>query len=157
MIAFFKGLMDRAVVLAFMLTMFLRPVIVLAQPTMVEDTSGTAVAVTEVPVATEPSITEVVGWVTALTAAINSGNWTLATALGLMLAVFIARKFFLKRVPGEYLPWVAVALSVALAAGEALYSGKPPMDAIVQGVVTGLAAIGTWEAVKPMAKKKVVG
>lgn len=125
-----------------------------AQPYLVEDTSGSAVAVVQPlgqPV--EPSVSEVTSWISALVAAVNSGNWTLAVALGLMLAVFIARKFFLTQVPGKYLPWAVIGLSVLGAGAAALYAGTAPLEALVQGIVTGLSAVGAWEAAKPMTSK----
>lgn len=78
--------------------------------------------------------------------ALKSKNWPLATGLILMLVVFVANKLGLKKLVGpKALPWVAMGLAVAGTVGAGLIAGLGWADAIIQGVLAGVVAIGGWE------------
>jgi len=82
----------------------------------------------------------------ALVDAIKSRNWPLAVGLILMLLVFVANKLGLKRLVGpKALPWVAMAVAVAGSVGTGLLAGLGWVESLLQGVLTGVAAIGGWE------------
>ena len=90
----------------------------------------------------------------ALVDAIQSKNWPLAVGLFLMLLVFAANKLGLKKlVPPKALPWVAMTIAVCGTVGTGLVVGLGWAEALVQGVLTGVVAIGGWE----MLFKHVLG
>lgn len=82
----------------------------------------------------------------ALIDAIKSKNWPLAVGLILMLVVFVANKLGLKNLVGpKAVPWIAMGLAVFGTVGTGLITGLGWADAIVQGVLAGVVAIGGWE------------
>lgn len=84
--------------------------------------------------------------VSALVKAIQSKNWPVVAGLILMLLVFMANKFGLKdKVGAKAIPWVSLAIGVFATSGIALASGVAVMEAIIQGLGAGLAAVGSWE------------
>jgi len=84
----------------------------------------------------------------ALIDAIKSKNWPLAVGLILMLLVFAANKLGLKKLVGpKALPWVAMAIAVCGSVGTGLMAGLGWAESIMQGILTGVAAIGGWELV----------
>ncbi len=84
--------------------------------------------------------------VSLLVKAVQDKNWALAVGFLMMLLVFIANKFGLKnKVGSKGVPWVVMGLSVASVAGAALTAGLAVPEALVQGVLAGVAAIGGWE------------
>jgi len=84
--------------------------------------------------------------VSLLVKAVQDKNWALAIGLLLTLLVFVANKFGLKeKVGSKMVPWIATGLAVFAALGVSLANGLPVMDAITQGILAGLAAIGGWE------------
>ena len=86
--------------------------------------------------------------VSLLVDAIQSKNWALVLGLLLSLLVAVANKFGLKdKVGGKAIPWVTSGVAVAGAVGAALLAGIPLMEAVPQGLVAGVAAIGGWEMV----------
>jgi len=119
--------------------------------TPVTDVAAAAVPVPVVPPVTAPVTPEVppadvVAEATALSQAIQSKNWPLAVGFGLSILVALGGKFGLKdKIGANALPWVATALAVAGTVGAALIAGTPVVDAGVQGLLAGVAAIGGWE------------
>jgi len=86
--------------------------------------------------------------VSMLVDALQSKNWALVFGILLSLLVSIANKFGLKdKVGSKALPWVTSGTAVAGAVGAALLSGFPVMEALSQGLVAGVAAIGGWEMI----------
>ena len=82
----------------------------------------------------------------ALVEAIKSKNWPLAVGLILMLLVFAANKFGLKKIVGpKALPWVAMVLAVFGTVGTGLIAGLGWAESLMQGVMAGVVAIGGWE------------
>ncbi|MBQ73328.1 MAG: hypothetical protein CMJ67_10530 [Planctomycetaceae bacterium] len=80
--------------------------------------------------------------------AIQSKNWALVLGMLLSLLVAVANKFGLKdKVGGKAVPWVTSAVAVAGAIGASLMAGISVMEAVSQGLVAGVAAIGGWEMV----------
>ena len=80
--------------------------------------------------------------------AIQSKNWGLVLGMLLSLLVAVANKFGLKdKVGGKAVPWVTSGVAVAGAIGAALMGGIPVLEALSQGLVAGVAAIGGWEMV----------
>lgn len=92
----------------------------------------------------------------ALADAIQDKNWALLFGLLLSMLVALANKFGLKdKVGGKAIPWVTSGLAVLGSLSAALVGGFPLMDAISQGLVAGVAAIGGWEMIlKHMLNKK---
>ena len=84
--------------------------------------------------------------VSLLVKAVQDKNWALAIGLLLTLLVFVANKFGLKeKVGSKAVPWVATGLATAAALGISLANGLPVTDAVSQGILAGLTAIGGWE------------
>ena len=101
--------------------------------------SGGAVPVEE---AAEASVETV----SAFADAVQSKNWALALGLLLSLLVAFANKLGLKdKVGGKAVPWVTAGVGVAGAVGAALVAGISPFEAVSQGLIAGVAAIGGWE------------
>lgn len=103
----------------------------------------------------EPSdYNEAAETVSLLVKAVQEKNWALVIGLLLTLLVFVANKFGLKdKVGPKAVPWVATGLATAASLGISLANGLPVTDAISQGVLAGLTAIGGWE----MLFKHVLG
>jgi len=123
--------------------------------TAVEGT-GTAVSVPQTdaeasPASTEaPTTPETVDEAVAqgglLIKAVKSRNWPLAVGLALTLLVFIANKLGLKNLVGKKaLPWIVMALATLGTVGAGLVGGVSILDALLQGVLAGVTAIGGWE------------
>jgi len=96
--------------------------------------------------------------VSMLIDAVQNKNWALVFGLLLALMVSVANKFGLKaKVGSKALPWVTSGLAVAGAVGAALLAGIPVMEALPQGLLAGVAAIGGWEMILKhfLAAKKV--
>jgi|TARA_R110000824_G_scaffold230622_7_gene418295 hypothetical protein len=92
------------------------------------------------------TLDEAADTVSLLVKAVQDKNWALAIGFLMMLLVFIANKFGLKnKVGSKGVPWVVMGLSVASVAGAALTAGLAIPEALVQGVLAGVAAIGGWE------------
>lgn len=109
------------------------------EPTEAPEASATA---DEVP----QDLTEASEAVSLMVKAVQDKNWALAVGFLMMLLVFIANKFGLKnKVGSKALPWVVMGLSVASVSGAALSAGLAIPDAVVQGILAGVAAIGGWE------------
>lgn len=86
--------------------------------------------------------------VSLLVKAVQDKNWALVIGLLLTLLVFVANKFGLReKVGAKAVPWVATGLATAAALGVSLANGLPVADAISQGVLAGLTAIGGWEMI----------
>ena len=84
--------------------------------------------------------------ISLLVKAVQDKNWSLALGFLLMLLVMLANKFGLKdKVGSKAVPWVAMGLAVAATSGIGLANGLALMDAGMQGVLAGVAAIGGWE------------
>ena len=91
-------------------------------------------------------LTEASEAVSLMVKAVQDKNWALAVGFLMMLLVFIANKFGLKnKVGSKALPWVVMGLSVASVSGAALSAGLAIPEAVVQGILAGVAAIGGWE------------
>jgi|APSaa5957512622_1039677.scaffolds.fasta_scaffold23974_3 hypothetical protein len=91
----------------------------------------------------------------ALIDAIKSKNWPLVVGLSLMLLVFVANKLGLKNLVGpKAVPWVALGIAVAGTIGTGLMAGLGWVECILQGVLTGAAAIGGWELLKGLFSGK---
>lgn len=84
----------------------------------------------------------------ALWKAIESQDWPLAAGFIVMLLVYVFNRFGLKdKVGAKAIPYVSIAIGILSAVGVALASGGSVAAALEAGVLTGLAAIGSWEAV----------
>lgn len=105
----------------------------------------------------EEDIGAVIGLISQLIAAVNAKNYQVAVAIGLMLAVFVVRKFFLKQVPEESTKWAVLGLAVVLKVSTGVYGGEAPLEAVLAGIGTALMTVGAWEFGKPKLAKKPVG
>jgi len=88
--------------------------------------------------------------------AIQNKNWALLFGLILSMLVALANKFGLKdKVGSKAIPWVTSGLAVVGSLSAALVGGLPLLDALSQGLVAGVAAIGGWEMIlKHLLAKK---
>jgi len=100
------------------------------------------------PESVEEAVDAVSDEVSLLVDAVQSKNWALVLGFLLSLLVAFANKFGLKdKVGGKAVPWVTSGVAVSGAIAAALMAGIPLMDAVSQGLVAGVAAIGGWEMV----------
>ncbi len=100
------------------------------------------------PESVEEAVDVVSDEVSLLVDAVQSKNWALVLGFLLSLLMAVANKFGLKdKVGGKAVPWVTSGVAVLGAVGAALMGGIPLMDAVSQGLVAGVAAIGGWEMV----------
>jgi hypothetical protein len=84
--------------------------------------------------------------ISLLVKAVQDKNWSLALGFLLMLLVMVANKFGLKdKIGSKAVPWVAMGLAVAATLGIGLANGLVLVEAGMQGVLAGVAAIGGWE------------
>ena len=84
--------------------------------------------------------------VSLLVKAVQDKNWSLALGFLLTLLVFLANKLGLKdKVGAKAVPWVATGLAMAATSGIGLASGVALSEALVQGFLAGVVAIGGWE------------
>jgi hypothetical protein len=99
---------------------------------------------------------EAVATAMLLVDAIKAGQWPMAVGLFLTLLVYLVNRFALKgKVDEKVIPWVAFGVGVAGAAGTGLVIGTPIVEALTEGVVAGVAAVGGWEmALKHVTAKK---
>jgi hypothetical protein len=96
----------------------------------------------------EDAVDAVSDEISLLSEALQSKNWALVFGILLSFLVAIANKFGLKdKVGGKAIPWVTSGVAVAGAVGASLMTGVSMMDAVPQGLVAGVAAIGGWEMV----------
>jgi hypothetical protein len=96
----------------------------------------------------EDAVDAVSDEVSLLSEALQSKNWALVFGILLSFLVAIANKFGLKdKVGGKAIPWVTSGFAVAGAVSASLMTGVSMMDAVPQGLVAGVAAIGGWEMV----------
>ena len=98
-------------------------------------------------------IDEAVSTGQVLVQSVKTGDWLTTAAMGLMLLIFIVRRFLWTSVPKEWLPYATIAVAILGEAGIALASGLSVLEAVLGGLGLGLAAIGAWEVVG----KKVAG
>ncbi|MDB4278214.1 phage holin family protein [Deltaproteobacteria bacterium] len=81
-----------------------------------------------------------------LVEALKAGQWPMAVGLLLTLLVYLVNRFALKgKVDEKVIPWIAFGVGVAGAAGTGLVTGVPVVEAVVEGVMAGVAAVGGWE------------
>lgn len=92
------------------------------------------------------TVEEAVETATALLDALQSKNWPLFAGCSLTLLVFGANEFGLKdKVGAKAVPWISLGVGAAGTVGLGLVAGLPVGDAIMQGVMAGVAAVGGWE------------
>jgi len=90
-----------------------------------------------------------------LVQALQNKQWGLAIGMMLCLLVAFANKFGMKdKVGSKAVPWVTSGIAVAGAIGAALMSGVAVTEALTQGLVAGMTAIGGWEMVLKHIFKK---
>jgi len=89
---------------------------------------------------------EVILLVEQLINAAKGGNWQLFVGLLLTLIVWVLRKFnVISFLPDKAVPWVSAAIGMVGYMGVALASGLDLTTALIQGFLTGAAAVGLWE------------
>lgn len=89
---------------------------------------------------------EIILLVEQLINAAKGGNWQLFVGLLLTLIVWILRKFnVIAFLPDKAVPWVSAAIGMVGFMGVALASGLDLTTALIQGFLTGAAAVGLWE------------
>ena len=96
------------------------------------------------PVPEDPE--EIILLVEQLINAAKGGNWQLFVGLLLTLIVWILRKVnVLAFLPDKAVPWVSAVIGMLGFMGVALASGLDLTTALIQGFLTGAAAVGLWE------------
>lgn len=135
-----------AALLVLMTVLFLSSVVQAQDATASPETVDSSASIMPTSDAVPDDLQEVVGLVPTVVAAFKGGEYALAVGLIVMILVFIFNTYLVKGIPGEYLPWVSIAVGVVIAVGTALISGSGITDAVVGGVTTGLAGAGAWSA-----------
>lgn len=83
---------------------------------------------------------------------IQDRNWPIVVALGLMLVVWALRNVVRDRIPKEYLPFLTLSIGVCTAVSLRV-SQQVEMNhtwwhgviqGLVEGITTGLCAMGVW-------------
>lgn len=74
--------------------------------------------------------------------------WPVVIGLVLMLLIAVSRRFdLLRKLPEDKIPYAALALGVLANVALALVNGTPTIwVALAEGLLSGLSAIGLWEA-----------
>jgi hypothetical protein len=89
-----------------------------------------------------------------LVKAFQGGQWGLAALLMIMLLIRLGKNTFLKKIPSQYLPWVAALSACAAAILGNLEAKQSWPDAIVGGLVIGWAAVGAHQSMRSLKKNK---
>lgn len=92
--------------------------------------------------------------ISALITAFKQGKWAWAVGLILMLLTWLFNRIFKNRIPKKVVPWVAISLGVASNIAMSIATGMKWFEALGSGFTMGLAAIGGWEALGKMFKKR---
>ncbi len=138
------------------------PVAVEAVPDVAVVEPVAEAAVEDVPVAPElegdlESAEEVIGTVDLVIEAAKAGNYGLMLAGLLMLGIWVLRTYLWSALKKEWVPYVTIGSSTAVAFSGAMMSGASPLDALAVaagGLFAGLSAIGIWELVGKKFLKK---
>lgn len=86
--------------------------------------------------------------------AISAQNWGLAIAAGVMIAVWILRKFVWKALNKKAMPYVAVALGVLAGFGGVMLDDPSAWgQGLANGAALGLMAAGEWGLLGVVRKK----
>lgn len=102
------------------------------------------------PAATPPqTVTDALKDVGFMVDAAKNGWWGIFSGFLIMLLLFVADKLVgvKERVGKETLPWLAAALGIAAAIAAQLTTGVHWGQALLQGLTSGLSAVGLWEMV----------
>jgi len=76
----------------------------------------------------------------------KSGRWGPFAGLALMFLVWAFRKFFWKLINKNVLPWLTLALGMAVAVGVGLVAGNIWWKVLIDGLITGGSAMALWSA-----------
>ena len=87
----------------------------------------------------------------------QAGNWMVVAAAVVLLAMVVVRRYFGDRIPKRLVPFIAIAAGIALQGLTAVIAGKPPLPAVMAGLVTGLSSTGLWEALGPKPARNEAG
>jgi len=91
---------------------------------------------------------EVVEEVSFLIRAAKSGQWSLFAGFLILVLIWVSNKMGLREKVGKKaLPWISVGLGVLASIGVMLATGIPVDEAIIAGILAGLAATGGWELI----------
>jgi uncharacterized membrane protein len=86
--------------------------------------------------------------------AFKTGKWAWGVGLLLMLLTLIFNKLVKTRIPPKVLPWVAIGLGVGTNIAMSFATGLVWHQTLSNGLSMGLAAVGGWEAIGKLFKKK---
>lgn len=96
------------------------------------------------------------GAVDMLGQAYHSHNWALVAAALLTITVAILRLFNIgSKIPGPYVPWLTLGMSMAMSAVVGLQAGLPMDQILGTGLLIGVAAIGGWESVAKLIRNLI--
>lgn len=121
-----------------------------SEPAEVESDAGfvpeNPPAIEEVPEGEPQDEAELASLLGALPDAIQSKAWPVVAGTILLFIVYVLRRAGLdERLDSKYLPWLAVGIAVLSTLGMALVSGIAVFEAVMQGLLSGVTAIGGWE------------
>lgn len=86
--------------------------------------------------------------------AFRTGKVAWAIGLILTLLTWLFNALLKYRIPDKFVPWIAIALGVALNVAMSFAAGVPWHTALSNGLSMGLAAVGGWEALLKRFRKK---
>jgi hypothetical protein len=118
-----------------------------AAPTVVATTTTTATTATPLapplPGVNPDDLTSIIR---GLFDSAKAGKWALLVGFIVMLLTWIVNALLRKRIPSNIMPWIAVALSTAIAIATAFSTGAKGLNAVIVGIQSGLVAAGSWSA-----------
>jgi hypothetical protein len=85
--------------------------------------------------------------VSMIVSAAQEGNWGLVIAGVIMIVVFIMRKFIIKRIDADYVPWITAVLVNLVLVADALVSGASISQAFLTGFFLSTSAGGLWSLI----------
>jgi hypothetical protein len=121
------------------------PVVEASAPVAAEE----PVAVVPAPVVTPPTTDgEAIEAAVSMVEAFKAGQIPFGVGLALTLLVYLVNAVGLQTlVSQKIVPIIAFLVGTAGSIGTGLATGVPVLDAIVTGVLAGVAAVGGWEAI----------
>jgi hypothetical protein len=111
-------------------------------------------------VAPPETVDQVVGYLPKLLEAIATGNHNVAYGIGIMILIVGIRQYVLPKLnlTHETLPIVTMVLSSIGMAGMALMTpGASVGPALLNGIIAGIFASGTWDLIGKYLAKKIMG
>jgi hypothetical protein len=108
------------------------------------------------PIEPPETVTEAMEDLGILIDAAKNGNWVLFSGLLILLLIFVLDKLvnLKERIPAKAVPWVAAGLGILSSIGVQLTAPIPWGQAVLQGLTSGIVAVGLWELIFQHVLKK---